>query len=173
MQFSNRQLIGASSAILFFLVACSESQVTRRGNFQSDYLVARQALETGDYGKASRHYKGLMAEAGPLTARIELEYAHSLLRDGDFAGAAQTARSIAASQTGTAQAAALAVQGTAEHELGLALMDSAPGDPAALAYLQSASNALGTVLADNGDLDPLGALKTRKESIDGVLARAG
>ncbi|MEP2785124.1 MAG: hypothetical protein ABJO67_17540 [Pseudoruegeria sp.] len=173
MQFSNRQAVCASSAVLFFLVACSESQVTRRGNFQSDYLVARQALETGNYSKASRHYKGLMPESGPLTTRIELEYAHSLLRDEDFTGAAQTARGIAATQSGTARAAALAVQGTAEHELGLAIMNTAPGDPSAFAYLRSASGALGEAIADSGDLDPLGALKVRKDSIDGVLARAG
>ena len=44
---------------------------------------------------------------------------HAQLRGGDFAGAAGNARRVADVQKGTARSAALSVEGTALHEIGL------------------------------------------------------
>lgn len=140
--------------------------------FRADYTVARAALEAGRYDRANRAYAALLPQAGPLAPRIRLEYAHSLLRGGDFTAAARQSRALADSQQGRARAAALSVHGTALHEIGLAAIQS--GDSAGgAAHLRDARAALAEVLTQHPDLDPLGALAGRKASIEARLKLLG
>jgi hypothetical protein len=105
-----------------------------------------------------------MENSGSLTPRIRLELAHAYLRSGAFSRAAVEARSLAASQKGEARSAALAVQGTAEHEL--ALVALAQGDTiTAKPLLQNADRAMAEVLKSHATLDPLGSLAGRRASI--------
>lgn len=136
--------------------------------FQSKYAVARNALEAGDYDRARKAYLKLISQAGPLTARLQLEYAHAELRAGNFAEAAQAAGNLAQSQSGTARGAALAVQGTAQHELGLTSLSQGETE-AGKAQLLAARTALNEVLKSHADLDPLGSMAGRKASISARL----
>ena len=168
-------LVGIGTAgALATLTGCAENSVASRGTFKADYLVARGALESGRYGEAIRDYRRLLPTAGPLEGRLRLEYAHSLLRDDRFADAAAQARMLAGAETGTARATALAVEGTAEHELALAALKDKPGDTAAIrAHLLAAQAAFGEALDDPADLDPLGVLAIRKHNIETMLAARG
>ncbi|WGW05906.1 outer membrane protein assembly factor BamD [Tropicibacter oceani] len=135
-----------------------------QSGFQAKYAVARDALEKGQYDRAKRQYLTLIQEAGPLAQRLELEYAHAELRSGNYAQAANVAGSLARAQSGQARAAALAVQGTAQHELGLQLL--AKGETAAgKQQLSAAQAALSDVLKTDTDLDPIGSMAGRLASI--------
>lgn len=155
---------GILGAALVALSSCEESGPFGHQTFRAQYAVAREALESGHYEKASRSYVRLMEDAGPFAPRIRLEYAHTLLRNGEYAKAAEQAASLAQSQQGKARAAALAVKGTAEHELALQLI--AKGERAgARRYLDSADKAMAEVLKLHADLDPVGSLAARRASI--------
>ncbi|WP_299693810.1 hypothetical protein [uncultured Tateyamaria sp.] len=133
-------------------------------SFQSQYNAARTALESGRYARAIGGYTRLLEQAGPLAARVRLELAHSYLRDNQFAAASQQARRLATTLDGPDKAAALAVQATADHELGLAAL--AAGDRAkGASFLRQADAAMKTVVDNHPDLDPLGALAARRASI--------
>ena len=154
----------------FVSVGC----VTPGGNgtaqgFRDQYLVSRAALESGDYTRAIRGYNRLMDMSGPLQPRIRLELAHTLLRNGDYRQAADEARILAATETGTARSAALAVQGTAEHELALIAMDRGQGETRIRGLLISAQTAMSEVLQNDPDLDPLDALQARLNQISALL----
>lgn len=159
--------VGLFSLAIFMLSSCADTGIggaTGESGFQRKYAVARDALEHGRYDRAGRLYAAMIPEAGPLAPRLRLEYAHTLLRAGDFAPASAQAAGLAASLEGTAKSAALMVHGTAEHELGLAAI--ATGDHAAArAHLLTAQTALGAMLAADPDLDPLGAMAGRHASI--------
>lgn len=145
------------------LAACDTAKGNASG-FRKNYFVARSALEEGEYVQANRQYAKLISSAGPFLPRIQLEYAHSLLRAGNYAQAADMAEAMALSSQGAASAAALAVAGTARHELGLAAL--AQGDrKGGKAQLQRAQTAMAQVLDTHPDLDPLGALAGRQASI--------
>lgn len=160
---------GLTGLVLLVLGSCGEEMVARN-SFQAQYSVARNALEAGQYDRARRGYQQLLVDAGPLAARLQLEHAHTELRAGNFADAAQIAQGVAQSQTGDARGAALSVQGTAQHEL--ALEQLAAGDtPAARASLQAAGAALQEVLKLSPDLDPLGSMAGRHASITSRLKR--
>ncbi|OWU81680.1 hypothetical protein ATO6_23650 [Oceanicola sp. 22II-s10i] len=132
--------------------------------------MARNALEEGHFARANTSYARLLPQAGPLGGRIRLEYAHSLLRAGDFDAAAKQASTVAAAESGPVRGAARAVEGTAHHEIGLALL--AKGDRAGgKARLTAAQAALAEALSDNPEGDPLGSLAGRKASIDARLKR--
>lgn len=150
-------------AVTLPLAACNTAPGTSTG-FRKSYFQARGALEEGRYDQASKQYRALMSSAGPFLPRIQLEYAHSLLRAGDHAGAAQVAEAMAQSETGAGAAAALAVAATARHELGLAAL--ARGDrEGGKAQLVRAETTMAQVLETHPELDPLGALAGRKASI--------
>lgn len=134
------------------------------GGFQSQYAVARNALEVGDYARAKRGYQKLLSQAGPLAPRLQLEYAHAELRSGNYAEAASIAGDLAARQQGDARGAALAVQGTAQHEQGLVLLSQGQVEPGK-AQLKAAQAALGEVVKSHADLDPLGSMAGRRASI--------
>ncbi|GGX70449.1 hypothetical protein GCM10007385_44330 [Tateyamaria omphalii] len=151
-------------AMLLTLVGCAPDLGTGVSSFQKQYATARTALESGRYARAIQAYSRIVEQAGPLTSRIELELAHSYLRDGQYAAASKTARRVANAETGDAKFAALAVQGTADHELGLAALKT--GDTAkGRSFLTQADTAMKTVLESNAELDPLGALAGRRASI--------
>ncbi|GAA6197992.1 hypothetical protein [Pseudophaeobacter sp.] len=160
-----RSLLTAGWALGLALVlgSCGETMSSGSG-FQSKYAVARNALEAGDYERARKAYLKLISQAGPLTPRLQLEYAHAELRAGNFSEAASAASNLAQSQSGTARGAALAVQGTAQHELGLILL-SQDQTAAGKAQLVAAQKALSEVLKSHADLDPLGGMAGRKASI--------
>jgi hypothetical protein len=146
------------------LVSCDESANFGEKSFKSQYSSARDALEKGKYEQANRVYLRLMPTAGALQPRLRLELAHSYLRSGNFAAAAKEARSSAGAQTGTGKAAALAVQATADHELGLKAL--ARGDTSnGKGLLKQADTAMAWIIKKHPELDPVGALAGRRASI--------
>lgn len=164
MQAGRAGKAGILAVTVFALVACEEGAPFGGQTFRAQYAVARNALEAGNYEKAGRSYQRLMEKAGPLEPRLRLEYAHALLRQGDYAGAAAQSGALVASQKGAARAAALAVKATAEHEL--ALQALAKGDKAgAKRLLASADKGMAEVLKTHPELDPIGGLAARRASI--------
>lgn len=133
--------------------------------FREDYSNARAALESGRHDQAAAHYARLLDHAGPLEPRIRLEYAHALLRGGRMAEASQNARRVALAQTGMLRSAALAVQGTAEHELALAALARNAGKAEVTGHLAAAETALADALSKHGGMDPTGGLQRRLEEI--------
>lgn len=154
-------LAGLSALALF---GCSDGAGSG-DSFQKQYTVSRNALETGKFDQAARGYARLMENSGRYQPRVQLEYAHALLRADRYDEAAAQARSLASGQSGTMRSAALAVQGTAEHELGMADTGAA-----GLGYLRSARAALDEALKNDPDLDRLGTLKARKDRLDRQLS---
>lgn len=143
---------------------------TGRASFKSNYTVARTALEKGQFDRAARHYSDLLPASGPFEARVRLEYAHALLRSGDFASASAEARRVAQSSQGAARSAALAVQGTADQELARAAILKGQSGPDVAKRLKSAQAAFGELLNKNPELDPLGAMAVRLKTVDLELA---
>jgi len=164
MQVSRRiqpQIVALS---LFVLAGCGLEDGAGPGSFQAQYNNARTALEQGRYDTAIAGYSRLAAQPGPLQGRLRLELAHSYLRAGQYGAASKQARAVASELEGGDRAAALAVQGTADHELGLAALQA--GDRArGASFLKQADGAMQTVVTNHPDLDPLGALAARRASI--------
>ena len=158
--------IRAAIAVIsvFSIVSCAENTADSPRGFKSQYNQARTALEQGDYARANRVYLRLADDAGPFETRVRLEHGHSELRAGAFDRASAIAGALAQAGTGDARAAALAVQGTADHEMGLALLRQGE-TAAAAARLRAAQAALDEVLADHPEMAPLGALVGRQASI--------
>lgn len=158
-----------AAVTLLVLSNCAEQFATQNG-FQARYFTARKALESGQYEQARRVYGKLIAEAGPLVPRLELEYAHAELRAGNYDAAARQAEALAQGQTGEARGAALAVQGTAQHELALQMLHN--GDiRGGEAMLKTARTALAEVVGSYPDLDPLGSMAGRLAAIEARLKR--
>lgn len=169
MQTSSYLKAGVTGLVLVVLGSCGET-LSSQNSFESQYAVARNALERGQYDKARRSYQKLLGNAGPFRPRLQLEYAHTELRAGNYAEAARLAHLVAQGQNGPARGAALAVQGTAQHELGLQLL--AGGETAAgRESLRAASAALGEVLSKTPELDPLGSMAARRAEINTRLKR--
>jgi thioredoxin-like negative regulator of GroEL len=155
---------------LLLPTACQNVQPSKNATFKSKYLVARGALEEGNYSRASHTYQALLTQAGPLASRMRLEYAHSLIRDNRFEDASREARTISENQTGDARIAALTVQATADHELARAAMARGERDKAVRNRLQSASKSLDEVLKKGKAFDPLGSMAERRRIIKKELA---
>lgn len=161
-RFSAILLIAAAP----LLVGCEGTGGLSSGGFRNDYLVARQALETGNYGLAIRGYARLAALEGPLQPRLRLDYAHSLLRGGRFAEAEAEATALIAAAAGEVRGSALAVRGTARHERARIL--AAAGQRAeARALAAAAADDLAAFLAGHAALDAHGMMAARL-----ALARA-
>lgn len=159
-------------AVLVALAGCVEGTGPDSSSFRNQYNAARNALEAGNYARANRAYAKLLPQAGPFESRIRLEYAHSLLREGSYAEAAQQASQVARAESGTTRSAAQSVLGTARHELGLIAINN--GDRAGgKAHLKAALGAIDDVLKNDPDLDPLGALAGRRASIQVRLKALG
>ena len=150
---------------LLLLSACDEGTGIGEKNFQRQYAIARDALERGRYAQASQAYAQLIPQAGPLAPRMKLEYAHAQLRAGHYDKASAQARALAGLPDKTLRSAALAVHGTAEHELGVAALTA--GDrTAGKRHLLAARSSLGEMLKNHPDMDPLGAMAGREASIN-------
>jgi tetratricopeptide (TPR) repeat protein len=163
--FTKRLLAGVC---MLALANCDDGINANSNSFRNDYTSARGALEKGQYDKANRIYARMLDNAGPLQPRIQLEYAHSLMRSGDYEGALIQGQSLANTQTDTARSAALSVVAVASHELGQVALNG--GDTTTgKQHLITARNALNEVLSNDPDLDPLGALKGRRSKIDRLL----
>lgn len=155
---------GFLACAVLALASCQTGTSGQGSGFKSQYLAARQALEAGKYDQASRAYAQLLTRAGPLEPRIRLEYAHTLLRKGDYEGAAREGHLLAQTPEADLRHAALAVSATADHELGLAAIQN--GDLAkGKQLLTQADAAITQVLQFDAKLDPLGALAGRQRSI--------
>ncbi|WP_157705193.1 tetratricopeptide repeat protein [Roseovarius faecimaris] len=156
---------GLVGLCLAALVSCDEGTGIGEKNFQKQYGIARDALERGRYTQAAQAYAQLIPKAGPLAPRLKLEYAHTQLRAGHYDKASQLAQALAQSDDKTLRSAALAVYGTAEHELGAAALQN--GDQTTgKRHLKAAQSALGEMLKAHPEMDPLGAMAGRKASID-------
>ncbi len=167
---SNRLIACGLGAVVLFTAACAVEPSSKGKTFKGRYLVARDALESGSYKTAISGYKTMIPEAGPLEARLRLEYAHSLLRSDKFIEAGREARLVAANQQGDGRLAALAVQGTADHEAAKAALAAGQNDTATKARLAAAASALDAVLEQDKTFDPLGTLAVRRAEIKKTLA---
>lgn len=133
---------------------------------RSDYLVARQALETGNYALAARRYEDLIARVAPGTARrVELEYAHALLRADRHDQAIAVASGLAGAADGAIAGSALAVRGTARHEAARLRLDAGDRGPETRALLEGARDDLSAFLRGHGALDAGGSMRARAELI--------
>lgn len=148
-----------------FLTSCENVGTLAGGGARSDYMVARQALETGNYDLAIRNYEKLLRDVGPDAARLRLEYAHSLLRANRFDAAMREAGQLIDTQTGALQGAALSVRGTARHEAARARMSQGQRDAEVTAMLQGARSDLAAFLRDHAGLDAAGSMRARTELI--------
>ena len=137
-----------------------------RAGFKANYLVARTALENGQYRKAERSYASLLKKAGPLQPRLRLEYAHALLRAGKFSKASEEARIVASQLKGRGRSAALAVQATADQEIARAAINRGVSSADAIQRLVAARSAFDELLANHPDMDPLGAMALRRKTIE-------
>lgn len=156
------------SLMMVVLAGCEERPPYEKQRFQHQYSAARRALENENYEKANRIYEQLLPRAGPLTPRIQLEYSHSLLRAGNYDMAAETAKQLADNQPGEARGAALAVLGTAEHELAIIALQNGMPD-SAKQYFLAAQSAMQEVLRTYPTLDPLGVLAGRLTSVQAQI----
>jgi len=141
-----------------------------RAGFKASYLVARVALEKGQFARAERGYASLLKRAGPLEPRIRLEYAHALLRAEKFEHASDEARVVAAQLDGPGRSAALAVQATADQEIARAAINRGVADSDAVQRLVAARSGFDELLKNHPELDPLGAMALRRETIDVELS---
>lgn len=164
---------GLLGMVALGVIACEPGVEFGNLGFKSSYSVARDALEDGRYSVANRHYVQLLKSAGPHTPRIRLEYAHSLLREGQFEAASGQAQALASSQTGAARGAALAVFGASEHERALADIDLGVSRDRVVLRLKSAQTAINEVLEKSPEMDPLGGLSSRAKSIEATLKTLG
>lgn len=141
-------------------------------SFQSRYVAARTALEAGKYERANRIYADLLEIAGADEPEVRLEYAHSLLRAGEYEEARNQARFIAQGSESDLRASALYVQGTAQDELG---RDAAQaGDyAAARAHFSGAATSLSEALKSHPELDPVGSMAGRLKEIQIRLKSLG
>ena len=168
MMTKSRLRVAALGLIVLFTGACQmdATSLTARAGFKANYLVARVALEKGQYVRAERGYASLLKRAGPLEPRLRLEYAHALLRGGKYAKASDEARIVAAQLEGRGRSAALAVQATADQEIARAAIDKGITDTDAIERLVAAKAGFDELLKNHPDMDPLGAMALRRKAID-------
>jgi len=153
-------------AALLVLGSCENAGTMAGGGARSDYLVARQALETGNYNLAVRRYEVLIGQVAPGTARrIELEYAHGLLRADRHEDAIQVASGLVGAADGSIRASALAVRGTARHEAGRLRIDRGDRGPETRALLNAAREDLTAFLRAHGSLDSAGSMRARLDLV--------
>lgn len=158
---------------LGILAACENPGGLASGGFRSDYMVARQALETGNYDLAIRRYQSLMRGAGPLEPRLRLEYAHSLLRANRFDDAAREAGALVDLRAGAVSGAAMAVRGTARHEAARARLGSGQRDAPTIALLYQAVDDLETFVRQHPELDADAMMAARAREAASELRALG
>ncbi|WP_323035477.1 hypothetical protein [Pararhodobacter sp.] len=169
-----RSATGLALSVVMGLAACEAAGTLAGGGTQSDYLVARQALETGNYDLAIRRYSSLMDGMGPQSAaRLQLEYAHALLRGDRYQEASNAADGLIASHEGSIRASALAVRGTARHEAARSRMAEGQTDATTRGLLQGARDDLAAFLAQHSALDSSGSMRARAQLIAADLQSLG
>ena len=156
------------------LASCENAGTLAGGGAESDYLVARQALESGNYDIAIRTYGRLMGRVDASAAsRLQLDYAHALLRGNRFDEAVAATDPLIARQEGAIRLSAMAVRGTARHEEARRQIDAGRGTPATRALLMAAQSDLTATLQAPEPLDATGAMRARLDLIAADLARLG
>lgn len=156
---------------LTLLTSCEAAGTMAGGGGGSDYMVARQALETGNYDLAIRQYGALMQGLDAGTAsRLQLEYAHALLRANRHPEAITAADALIGARDGAIRASALAVRGTARHEAARDRLARNLADAETRALLSGAAEDLAAFLSGHAALDSGGAMRARQQLIDSDLA---
>ena len=160
--FIRRMAIGPALLSGVFLIGCEAAGTLAGGGVQSDYLVARQALETGNYDLAITRYGSVMAQLDPVSAqRVQLEYAHALLRGNRFEQAIAAADPLIAAGDGSIRASALAVRGTARHEAARLRQADGTGAAEVRGLLSGARDDIGQYLSQSGAQDQTGSMRQR------------
>jgi len=148
------------------LSSCESAGTLPGGGARSDYLVARQALETGNYALAVRRYEVLIARSAPGTARrLELEHAHSLLRADRHEEAIRVASGLIGAADGSIRGSALSVRGTARHEAARLRLDRGDRGAGTRDLLTAARGDLTAFLDRHSELDAAGSMRARLELI--------
>ena len=156
----------ALSASVVVLSSCENTGTIAGGGADSNYSVARQALENGNYNVAIRGYQNLLGRMSPGTAsRIELEYAHSLLRANRFDEAIEVANRLTQQPDNSIRASALAVRGTAQHEAARKMIASGQHNIRVRQLLEGAQADLAAFLHVHSSLDAGGAMRARSQII--------
>lgn len=164
----------AALCVLVALAACENAGTLTGGGAESDYLVARQALETGNYDIAIRTYGRILQRVDASTAaRLQLEYAHALLRGGRYDEAVAACDMLVTRQTGAIRLSALAVRGTARHEAARQRLDAGQRDAATRGLLDDAEHDLQATQQGPAPLDSTGSMRARLELIAADRARLG
>lgn len=161
------------TAMAFFLMSCEPAGTIVEGGRADDYAVARQALETGNYPLAITRYERLLDRAGDAAGRLKLEYAHSLLRAGRYEEAIEVSTALIDTHGGSLKGSALAVRGTAQHQIVRVKLDAGEREPGMRARLIAAQVDLQSFVDNHSKLDAAGAMKTRIEMIDADLGSLG
>lgn len=162
-----------ASAVLV-LASCEAAGTLVGGGWRSDYLVARQALENGNYDLAARRYGRLMQGHNSSSAsQLQLEYAHALLRAGRNAEAVEAANPLVDGPDNAIRASALAVRGTAMHEAARDRLARGLADDTAQRLLVAAQADLTIFLTHHSALDTAGSMHARSQIISAQLARLG
>lgn len=170
---SNRGRTAALCALLA-LAACENAGSLAGGGAESEYLVARQALETGNYDTAIRTYGRLLQRVDASTAaRLQLEYAHALLRGGRYDEAVAASDMLITRQTGAIRLSALAVRGTARHEAARQRLDAGQRDAMTRGLLSDAQADLRATQEGPEPLDSTGSMRARLDLIAADMARLG
>jgi len=160
-------------AMAWVLASCEPAGTLMGGGRQNDYLVARQALETGNYTLAIERYQQLLTESGDSAGRLRLEYAHSLLRGGDFDRAISVSTTLIDRHDGSLGASARAVRGTARHQLARQRLAAGQTGAETRRLLQAAQADLATFLDTHPGLDAAGAMAKRAQIISADLQKTG
>jgi len=165
---------GLALSALIALGGCEAAGTLAGGGTQSDYLVARQALETGNYDLAIRRYSRLMDGMSAQTAqRLQLEYAHALLRGDRYQDAADAADPLIGSTSAAISGSALAVRGTARHEAARRRIAAGQADATTRGLLQGARDDLTSFVEHHEDLDATGSMRARMQLIGADLQTLG
>ena len=162
-------------AMAWLVTSCEPAGTLPGGGRQNDYLVARQALETGNYELAIARYERLLSQVPPgeTAGRLRLEYAHSLLRGGNYEAAINVATALIEQHDGSLRASAQAVRGTARHQLARARIAAGDSGEETRKLLQAAQADLSAFLKTHPDLDAAGAMAQRARLITADLKKTG
>lgn len=173
MQSRRAPRAAVMAAMALFLMSCEPAGTVVGGDRADDYMVARQALETGNYSLAISRYERLLGQAGDAAGRLQLEYAHSLLRGARYEDAITVATALIDTQSGSLQGSALAVRGTAQHQIVRVKLASGENGPEQRARLLAAQSDLTSFVRNHAKLDAASAMKARLEMIAADLKEVG
>lgn len=166
--FRNIAILGVMTVTLASCMDVPGGTSAKTG-FKKQYLLARTQLEKGQVQKALSSYRQLAQERGPFESRILLELGHAYLRVADFDAARRTVGALTGAEDTHLRAAALAVQGTAEQELGHRRLSSGDKGKATKSHFKAAETAFKAMLKLHPDMDQTGAMGTRLSQVQAAL----